>query len=135
MDFSSGRAFVLTRYQTDGTPDSTFGSGGTATWQMPHTNTYLQTIALQSDGHILAAGWVSPASVNNMALVRFTANGVLDPSFGSNGVVTNTFAASSAISAVAYGLVVQPGDGKIVIGGPVNTTSTTTELGLARYYP
>ena len=135
VNYSTGRAFVLARYQTDGTPDSTFGSGGAATWQIPNTNAYLQTIALQADGHILATGWVSPASVNNMALVRFTANGVLDTTFGSNGAVTNTFVASGATSAVAYGLAVQPGDGKIVIGGSANITSTTTELSLARYYP
>jgi uncharacterized delta-60 repeat protein len=135
VEYSTGRAFVLARFQTDGTPDLSFGVSGAATWQIPNTNAYLQAIAMQSDGHILATGWVSPASVNNMVVVRFTANGVLDSTFGSSGVVTNTFAASGAISAVAYGVVVQPGDGKIVVGGPVNTTATTSELGLARYYP
>lgn len=132
---AGNKAFAISRYQTDGTLDSSFGSGGTALWQIPNTSAYLQDIALQTDGHILATGWASPSSVNNMVVIRLDPNGSLDTTFGASGVVTNNFSASGAISAGAHGLVVQPGDGKIVIGGSVNTSASTSEVGLARYYP
>ncbi|MEZ6035661.1 MAG: LamG-like jellyroll fold domain-containing protein [Planctomycetaceae bacterium] len=65
--------------------------------------------AVQSDGRILVAG----KSNNDFTIIRYNADGSLDASFGTNGVVINT---ASAASGPITGIMVQT-DGKIVVAG------------------
>ena len=72
-----------------------------------------------------------------MALARLNSVGVLDTSFGSNGVVTTSFSAFGAVGAVGYSMALQP-DGKIVLGGVAELKNvvggSTSEVGVARYF-
>ena len=54
-------------------------------------------VALQSDGRIVAVGSAASTAVSShdFALVRYMANGALDPSFGGDGKVTTNFDAHS----------------------------------------
>jgi uncharacterized delta-60 repeat protein len=75
------------------------------------------TIALQTDGRIVAGGWVSTSrkSGNDFALTRLTILGQPDPTFGSNGqVTTDFFGYSDAIDAIALDSL-----GRIVAAGEV----------------
>jgi len=92
----------VARYNTDGSLDTSFGSGGIA-------NSYANGAALQSDGKILLA---SRSGSGGFSLERLNSNGSLDASFGNQGVVTTSFTATTAATQV----VVQP-DGKIVLAG------------------
>ena len=49
------------------------------------------SVAVQSDGKIIVAGYSHNGSNDDFALVRYTAAGVLDPSFGTGGKVTTDF--------------------------------------------
>jgi len=61
-------------------------------------------------------------------LVRYRANGTLDPAFGSGGIVTTDF--GDGIEA-ANALAVQ-NNGRLVAAGVVNNTGFDGDFGLAR---
>jgi len=125
--------FALARYNTNGSLDSTFGSGGKVTTQVVSgdgEDDEIFALAIQPDGRILAAGLANFAQ--DFGVVRYQSNGSLDASFGTNGVVTTDF--NGTIDR-ARGMVLQI-DGKIVLAGSANqTTGATGDFGLARYNP
>jgi uncharacterized delta-60 repeat protein len=125
--------FALVRYNTDGSLDSTFGSGGKVTTQVVSgdgEDDQIFALAIQPDGRILAAGRANFAQ--DFGLARYQTNGSLDTAFGTNGLVTTDF--SGKIDRAA-GMVLQI-DGKIVLAGAANlTTGSTGDFGLARYNP
>lgn len=75
--------FALIRYNSDGTPDTTFGADGfvITLFPAPITGGGAQVIVEQPDGKILAAGASAVAVV-----VRYNPNGTLDDSFGTGGI-------------------------------------------------
>jgi uncharacterized delta-60 repeat protein len=91
-----------------GTLDSGFGKGGRVitTFGMPASGA--DAVLVQPDGKIVAAGY--PGNNRGFALVRYTRNGSLDPTFGSHGRVTTSF---SPDRGGTTSLARQP-DGKIV---------------------
>jgi uncharacterized delta-60 repeat protein len=98
---------VVERYNTDGSLDAAFGINGTA--GLPSGATAV-SIAVQADDKI-----VMSLDGEVFTLVRYTAEGVLDTTFGSGGIVTvQVGSASSGISDIK----IQP-DGKIVAGGAI----------------
>jgi uncharacterized delta-60 repeat protein len=103
---------ALVRFNADGSLDATFGSGGVA---QGGSVLALQSIALQSDGLILAGG--------GSTLTRYSPNGQLDASFGSGG----TAQLGQFSRALFIGL--QPG-GKILV---VGTDPSISRLRIARY--
>ncbi len=101
--------FAVARYNADGSLDSTFGSGGKLTTDFGGFDVALG-VALQADGKIVAVG--GGGSGSDFALARYNADGSLDASFGSGGMVTTDFGGFEAATAVAI-----QGDGKIVVTG------------------
>jgi uncharacterized delta-60 repeat protein len=132
---SGGYQMALVRYNTNGTPDSGFGSNGAVTLRILSGNSQASSVALQSDGSILAAGNAyTSANKAYLAVARFTSLGVLDGTFGSGGFVTTDFASFGAVGAVANDMVLQP-DGKILVAGEVQLViyPSSSEVGLARF--
>ncbi len=83
IDFGNTQ-FLTVRLNANGTPDATFGSSGVVTTDFgPFTNDYGYALALQADGKIVIGGEKSV----NTAIARLHANGLLDSSFGTNGLV------------------------------------------------
>jgi uncharacterized delta-60 repeat protein len=91
------------------------------------------SVAIQSDGGIVVAGSASgigPVAGNvDFALVRYTAGGGVDTSFGG-GVVTTDFGQREYASAVAI-----QADGKIVAVGATLDANNSGSFALARYNP
>ena len=82
---------LLARYTEGGALDTTFGSGGTVSTTTPFAYPTVEDVGLQSNGEIIVCAAVTLSDgVEAMALMRYTANGVLDKTFGSNGYVTLT---------------------------------------------
>jgi uncharacterized delta-60 repeat protein len=106
---------TLARYNTDGSPDSTFG---TVTVLMGTA----QAVAIQPDGKIVVAGFSRTTTQDDFAVERYDGNGILDTSFGG-GLVTTDFNGSLD---KAWAVLVQT-DGKIVVAGHA---ATGTPLGL-----
>lgn len=124
---SSKDNFAMVRYHTDGLLDASFGTGGKVTTTIGTTSSYAYSVALQSDGRILLAGY-STGSSQDFTLVRYLTNGSRDDGVGIGGIVTTDF--NSNIDR-AYAMVIQP-DGKIVIAG-TTFTGSYNDFALARY--
>jgi uncharacterized delta-60 repeat protein len=110
---------LILRYNSDGTPDSTFGGGdGVATFSIASGGAYGYGVALQQDGKIAVVGAsyndFNPGTEADVFILRSNSDGMLDTSFGSNGVVK--FNGASNGNDRGYGIAVQP-DGKIVVAG------------------
>ena len=111
--------FSVVRYNTDGTLDDSFGTGGKVITTIGVNKDKAQSITLQPDGKILAAGFTKNGAFINSALVRYNTNGTPDDTFGNSGIVITAAGSSSSSTAVRM-----QSDGKIVTGGFSNGTST-----------
>jgi uncharacterized delta-60 repeat protein len=122
-DGSTG-SFGLARFNRDGTLDTTFGSGGKVRTSFGQDG-QIESLALQRDNKIVAAGFDFESPGEDFALARYNSSGSLDNSFGDGGRVTTDFTTIDE----GHALVVQP-DGKIVVAG-----ETLGMFALARYLP
>lgn len=105
----AGNAFAdtLVRVNTDGTLDTSFGSGGIVDLSPPGQEdiTGIFGLAIQPDGKIVAAA----AGLIGVCAVRVDSKGNLDTSFGSNGFTSNV-----SLEVGAGNLALQA-DGKILM--------------------
>ena len=125
--------FAVARFTAAGALDTTFGTSGVTTTAIGTDNDEATALAVQSDGKILLAGFRTEDSRKDMALVRYSAAGVLDSGFGSSGIVT-----TNAGSGVDYGYgIARQSDGKLVVVGDVfsGASGANTDFGLTRYNP
>jgi uncharacterized delta-60 repeat protein len=124
--YTSGTTFNLVRYNASGSLDTTFGRSGTgivSTSTGKNTTDTAYSLALQLNGEIVVAGTVSSSTGTKLALLRYTAGGLLDASFAAGGIVTTQFAApldlgSSGANFIDLGLdtsSLDPNAGKIVV--------------------
>lgn len=112
-----------------GTLDAAFGSGGIAKTTLSAGTDQINGIAVQSSGRIVACGFYTNGSYWNVALIGYLSSGVLDPTFGTGGVVrTSIGVGDCAANAVA----IQPADDKIVIAGQCMNASDA-DFFVARY--
>ncbi|MFZ5538249.1 MAG: WD40 repeat domain-containing protein [Pseudomonadota bacterium] len=120
--------FALVRYNTDGTLDPTFGSGGKVVTAIGTSHDYALALALAPDGKIVVAGYSDNGADADFALARYNANGSLDTGFGSGGKVTTPILSGVDI---AFALALAP-NGKIVAAGE-SANGTTRNSALALY--
>lgn len=127
---------VLLRYDTFGVLDTTFGSNGNGivthdsaaggnSWDSG------ESVAIDSKNNIVVAGYsTTPSgapsySNSDLAVWRFTSNGVPDPSFGNNandvGVVTHQNAAGMDSNDTGLRMVIDNNDNIVVVGDSVST--------------
>ena len=112
--------FGIARYDSNGAPDTSFGSGGKLTTDIGGAIDIAQNVIVQSNGAILVSGVLTlggDPTLGHGGLARYDGNGNPDNSFGTAGKVT--------LSNLALGeaLALQ-GDGKILVAGnaPVGTS-------------
>jgi uncharacterized delta-60 repeat protein len=121
---------ALMRFNTNGSLDTNFGTGGTTITlasDIPGTQVQGSTnptaLKLQADGKIVVT-----ATSKDFAVLRYDTTGHLDNSFGSGGIVTTDFnGPEEGDSGRASGVDIQV-DGKIVVSGatysyPSNSTA------------
>jgi len=80
-------AFMSISFSQGLTLDSTFGTNGKVVTSFGSDESNLASLALQSDGKIVACGSYYNGTINQIALSRYLANGNIDTSFGNNGTV------------------------------------------------
>lgn len=120
---NSSGDFAVARFNSNGSLDTSFDSDGIVTTDISGDDR-ANSVQIQVDGKIIAAGFASTTSGNDFAIVRYNANGTLDNSWGSNGIALVDFASSfwdtfnffggSADRANAVALQT---DGKVVAAG------------------
>jgi uncharacterized delta-60 repeat protein len=127
-DVGGTNAFALARYNRDGSPDLTFGSGGRLVTDFGIKDEAF-AIAVQTNGKIVAAGRVFAAATGgDFGLARYNANGSLDFTFGSGGKVTTDFGGDDSIHGVAL-----QRNGKIVVAGGSDDAAGLSDFVVARY--
>ena len=122
--------FAVARYNSDGSLDSSFGSGGKVTTDvLAGSDDTGNGVVVHPDGSITAAGTASSTSgTSSFAIVRYTATGDLDTTFGSGGRASAVF--GNPINN-AFDIAAQP-DGKVVVAGGTRD-GTTSDFALARF--
>jgi uncharacterized delta-60 repeat protein len=108
--------------------DTTFGVSGQATLDSGGIET-AAGIAQQSDGSLIVAGTVASGPSSNFLVARFTAAGVLDTTFGVNGVGLADFNTVD----IAHALAVRADD-TIAVAGTTNV-SEGVRFAVAQFEP
>jgi len=114
VNHDGGKAhFALARYNTNGSLDNSFGSGGKVSIDFGY-EAGASSIVSQPDGKLVVAGVIKDNSGNwDFALARLNTNGSLDASFGYGGKVTTEI---GTFRDIAQSVIVQP-DGELVAVG------------------
>lgn len=79
--------FALVRYTTGGNLDPTFGTEGKVITAVSGGSDVIYSVLVQPDGKILVGGTSIQSGIYYPILARYLADGSLDPSFGSGGIV------------------------------------------------
>ncbi len=126
----SNNDFAIVRYNTDGSLDNTFSGDGKATTDINADHDYGYSVAIQPDGKIVMAGENYNGSVYDFAVIRYNADGSLDNTFSSDGIVTTAIEVSDDF---CKSVDIQS-DGKIVAAGYISTDADDM-LAIVRYLP
>lgn len=126
-DVDSNYAWALVRYNSDGSPDTNFGTGGIVKTDFGGNSTSLDML-VRPNGKIVLVGDGSssngsPGGGLGVSIVQYNQDGTLDTSFGTGGSV-HTSSGSRASD-----VIVQP-DGKLIALGYVDIFDN---LFMARY--
>jgi uncharacterized delta-60 repeat protein len=128
---------TISRYNSNGTLDSSFGASGTAA-----SIASASALLLQSDGKIVVAGALTsklnmPPAANDVGfgMVRYFPNGAIDLTFGSGGVAIVDLGVNAPLSA-AYALAIQSNGDLLAAGaagGTILNNKVTSSFGLSRF--
>ena len=124
----SNSDFALVRYNPDGSLDTTFSGDGIQTTAIGSTSDQGNSVAIQSDGKIVVAGYSFTGADSDFALVRYNPDGSLDNSFSLDGIETTDIGINDN---GGFSVAIQA-DGKIVVAG-YSTIGTDDDFALVRY--
>ena len=120
--------FALTRYNTDGTLDTSFSEDGLVTTDFAGANDRAFSMIVQPDGKILMTGYTHIGGNYDFALVRYNLDGSLDTTFDGDGKLTT---AISAGDDNAFSIALQPDSKIVVAGGFLNNSNS--DFAVVRY--
>jgi uncharacterized delta-60 repeat protein len=128
--------WALVRYHADGSLDSSFGQGGKVTTNVGPGNSDddQEELVIQSTGKILIGGSVAQTAVtvdSDFAIARYNADGTLDSSFGTGGIVKTATAPGNADDEI-FEIALQS-DAKLVAAGECVQAATGRDVCVARY--
>jgi uncharacterized delta-60 repeat protein len=128
--------FAIARYDADGALDTTFGGTGVVTTAIENGTDIVQGVIVQPDGKLVAVGWgFIVAHWHDFAVVRYDADGSLDPTWGGTGKVTTNIGPAAKSDDAPFDLL-QQADGKVVVAGETqDPTTLRTDVALVRYQP
>ena len=127
--------FALARFNTDGSTDFGFGTGGKQITDFFGAGAKANGVVLQPDGKFVVAGTASDSATRpvatDIAVARYNADGSLDSTFGIGGENAIPFPDSASEQGNALALTT---DGKIVVAGAAfKTFATPPDFALVRY--
>lgn len=133
VGFAEPGDFVVVRYNTNGSLDTTFNGTGIATLDFFGAFDQANAVVIQSTGKIVVVGSASDATISftNFAIARFNTNGTLDTTFGDpltpGKRVTNVLG-----DAEAFGAAVQTDDSIVAVGRTTDLTNPNV-FGVVRF--
>lgn len=122
---ASNTNFILVMYNIDGTLDTTFGTKGITRVNVGGIYRKCADMVIEPNGKIVLAGYIG----DDFGSVRINVNGVIDSSYGTNGIFRIDFGNSYDYSNV---IIRQPDD-KFVMGGWTSFFCADRAFGLIRF--
>ncbi len=116
----------ILRYTKSGALDNSFGKNGVDTFSVSkllpsYQGISLRSLTIQSDAKIVVAGsaWYTAGVdyLSDVFVMRLLSNGIIDSSFGRNGIVTTNISSSTGLSIDDGYAVKMQDDNKIVVAG------------------
>lgn len=104
---------AVVRYNPNGSPDNSFDDDGIALLRLSGYRTQANAVALQTDGKIIAGGWIADNNDSRFLLARYNVDGRLDSSFGTGGTSKTDI---GNVNDQVIDISLQR-DGKIIAGG------------------
>ena len=113
-DANMSTDIFIMRLNANGTLDSTFAGGGILTLRFKNVSEAGNAVLVQADGKIVIGGFLFTGIKNDFLILRLTANGSLDTTFGTLGgfTITSVSGGSNSIRTM-----ILQSDDKIVAGG------------------
>ena len=119
--------FLLVRFLDNGLLDEEFADGaGFVRTRITASEDRCQSVILQPDGKIVAAGWTT-AGNRNFAAIRYLDDGSLDTSFGVSGIARTPVGLGDDLAYVLQ----RQSDGKLLLGG--TASNTNEQFAVIRY--
>lgn len=147
----SDQMMAVSRFGTDGRPDTTFGTAGVATVNVARGGKAAELargVVVQASGKVVIAGPVEhdpaasgdTAKDTDVALARFDQDGRLDPSFGTGGVVrldlsTGVAEGTAYRGDTSWGLTRLGDDKLLVVAGQVGPGRSDLDFAVVRLMP
>lgn len=124
-----GYDLLIIRYNTDGSLDTSFGNAGIVSDSLGRF--YPGSMVIQPDGKLVIGGSLSQSGLNQdeFMLVRYNSNGIIDSTFGTNGITHTDYGNLDN----AGGCVLLQPDGKILLGGATIPLGQVILFALLRY--
>lgn len=120
--------FALTRYNTDGSLDTSFDGDGRVSTDFAGNQDRGFFVTIQSDGKILVAGGSIIGSGFDFAIARYNTDGSLDTSFDGDGKINTDFLGEiDIVNSIAVQM-----DGKIIVAG-FRFDGMNSDFAIARY--
>lgn len=146
---------AVVRFDSDGSLDESFGQGGIVVTRVggsvePGTlcdtrSNWLNSIALQPDGHLVAGGYSSTRTGCGddrfvFTLIRYRPDGSLDPTFSGDGIATEAVAEDCSgptcwIDWDEVHSIALQADGRIVAAGYTSNGREDFRLAILRFLP
>jgi uncharacterized delta-60 repeat protein len=127
--YDGGPVISVARYNIDGTHDTSFGYQGQVTTVLSRNVPLIFDVhspKVETDGKIT----LITSSNGDFTVIRYNADGQLDSTFGTNGIVSTDFGGTEHAAAIA----IAP-NGDIVVAGTTDATSgTVAQIDVARYH-
>ncbi|WP_334029271.1 delta-60 repeat domain-containing protein [Nocardia terpenica] len=131
QDPAQGDNLAILRYTGDGKLDASFGTGGKVSTDFGGKSDIARAVSIQSDGRVVAVRTSHGTGTgDNIALARYTSNGTLDHSFGTDGKVS-TDLGTQADHANAAAI---QSDGRIIVAGTTKDPSQSDNIAVMRYH-
>ncbi|MGN6566952.1 MAG: T9SS type A sorting domain-containing protein [Flavipsychrobacter sp.] len=118
VDSNFSFSWALLRVNANGSPDISFGKNGLFTKSFGSFDDMLNDATILQSGKIALAGNYNFGRIYKAVIMRINTNGIIDSTFGHDGVVTYSYDSS----AYGYGIIEQP-DKKLI--GVVETYDTS----------
>ena len=119
---------AVARYDTDGSLDPAWATGGIATEPIGDHAEYASSLAVQADGKVLVTGSTDTAAGRDLFTLRFNTDGTLDPTWSSDGIVTTSIGAWT----LGGGIALDP-SGDVVVTGSTRGADSTLNFTVLRY--
>lgn len=112
--------FYVARFNTDGTPDLSFGINGTVSTDLgPSSEDQILALDIQQDGKLVATGAsITPLNIKQIGIARYNTDGSLDFAFSGDGIIVENYTGKDVFNCIE----VTTG-GQIIVAGSVSDFS------------